>query len=123
MCLVSPGQFAILPVASQKACVTATQGATDLEAPQFNPRRPPKCLPPLGDMLGPTWARSNCLGHSMAKTAEALGIRGKDNRYQENGWADKPQARWGGIHCEVNSLLHAAALHHLCGAAAVSGKF
>ena len=100
MCLVSPGQFALLPVASQKACVTATQGATDLEAPQFNPRRPPKCLPPLGDMLGPTWARSNCLGHSLAKIAEALEIIRKHNRYNGKCWADKPQARWGGIHCE-----------------------
>ena len=52
-----------------------------------------KMPPPLDDMLGPTWARSNHLGHGLAKIAEALGISGKDNRYKEYNWADKPHAR------------------------------
>ena len=48
-------------------------------------------------MLGPTQARNNRLGHRfVAKTAEALGISGEDNRYKEYSWADAPQARWGG---------------------------
>ena len=80
---------------SQKACLTATQGATISGARRFNPRRPPKC-PPIEDMIGPTWARSNHLGHGLAKIAEALGICGKDNRYNEYSRADRPQARWGG---------------------------
>ena len=49
---------------------------------------------------GHAWAnlsKSNRLGHGVvAKTAEALGISEKDNRYKENSWADRPQARWGG---------------------------
>ena len=45
----------------------------------------------------------------------------KDRTVTRNTLGRQPQARWGGIHYKVDSSLQAAALHHLCGAAAPSG--
>ena len=75
-----------------------------------------RILAPAGPFQSPASAKPipqlGCLGHRfVAKTAEALGISGEDNRYKEYNWADEPQARWGGRFTEYNDMLPAAALH------------